>query len=396
MFSGVIKGRRRKIFPYSFLCSAATRVQMEPPITTFTDVLLLVHLLHASRLASITRCLAAGHSNHFFIIRRSSAERYVVLASQCFDAFSLECPQRLPASCMHQSSTADRSPYHNLVTAHKNDGNLLGLSSRALSFRTHLLRRVFSLVITLPLPAPAAIHGVALAAASTSFTPGERAEEGSAGRVYFSQSRELGETAPRSQLRAKAHAPARSSLTVDRLAHSLADDLIGLPAAAMWRRGFLVLLGVAAALAGPISRQVGVSDKVRIVSRNESSDCEWDGAVYHNGEPVPNLANPCETCICSGGEVECSVIQCGWRNDCEGVYTDGACCPSYDHCPPKDAVEANEAVTQVSQAQEQVEVEASEAGIQASQDQEHVGVQANEAVTEASQAQELAEVEAMS
>lgn len=88
---------------------------------------------------------------------------------------------------------------------------------------------VFQLVITLPLPAPAAIHGVALAAASTSFTPGERAEEGSAGRVYFSQSRELGETAPRSQLRAKAHAPARSSLTVDRLAHSLADDLIGLP-----------------------------------------------------------------------------------------------------------------------------------------------------------------------
>ncbi|XP_037779417.1 kielin/chordin-like protein [Penaeus monodon] len=221
----------------------------------------------------------------------------------------------------------------------------------------------------------------------------------------------------------------------------------------MWRRGFLVLLGVAAAVASPISRQVGVSDKVGIVTRNESAvcvideevyaegeylptadpceecqckppgfacfvisceykpgcralqrsglccpeyrcDCEWDGVVYHNGEPVPNLANPCETCICSGGEVECSVIQCEWRNDCEGIYTDGVCCPSYDHCPPKDAVQANEAVTEASQAQEQAEVEANEAITEASQAQEQAEVEANEAITEASQAQEQAEVEA--
>lgn len=90
---------------------------------------------------------------------------------------------------------------------------------------------VFQPVIIFPLPAPAAIHGVALAAASTYFTPGERAEEVSRRRVYLSQSRELGETAPRSQLRAKPLTPASSSLGGSRFVHllsRLADDLIGL------------------------------------------------------------------------------------------------------------------------------------------------------------------------
>ncbi|KAK8740813.1 hypothetical protein OTU49_002700, partial [Cherax quadricarinatus] len=100
----------------------------------------------------------------------------------------------------------------------------------------------------------------------------------------------------------------------------------------MWRAVFLVMVGLAIVAAGPLSRQVGISDNIAVTLRNNTQDCQKDGVVYLTGERVEDPSNPCETCYCSGGEIVCSVIPCVWRDDCEGRHTAGVCCPSYDHC----------------------------------------------------------------
>ncbi|MPC83233.1 hypothetical protein E2C01_077937 [Portunus trituberculatus] len=60
--------------------------------------------------------------------------------------------------------------------------------------------------------------------------------------------------------------------------------------------------------------------------------CQKDGVEIPEGEIVKDPKNPCETCVCKGGDIVCTVDSCPWRDDCEGRYTDGVCCPSYDHC----------------------------------------------------------------
>lgn len=37
-------------------------------------------------------------------------------------------------------------------------------------------------------------------------------------------------------------------------------------------------------------------------------------------------------CYCNGGEIVCTSIVCYTRNDCQGYYLPGDCCPKYDNC----------------------------------------------------------------
>lgn len=62
-------------------------------------------------------------------------------------------------------------------------------------------------------------------------------------------------------------------------------------------------------------------------------DCEHKGKLYNNGEKVSKSdESPCRVCFCNGGEIVCTSIVCYTRNDCQGYYLPGDCCPKYDNC----------------------------------------------------------------
>lgn len=62
-------------------------------------------------------------------------------------------------------------------------------------------------------------------------------------------------------------------------------------------------------------------------------DCEHKGKVYNNGEKINKSdESACTVCFCNGGEIVCTSIVCYTRNDCQGYYLPGDCCPKYDNC----------------------------------------------------------------
>ncbi|XP_015374207.1 PREDICTED: uncharacterized protein LOC107169085 isoform X3 [Diuraphis noxia] len=62
-------------------------------------------------------------------------------------------------------------------------------------------------------------------------------------------------------------------------------------------------------------------------------DCEHKGKQYNNGEKVNESdESACRVCYCNGGEIVCTSIVCYTRNDCQGYYLPGDCCPKYDNC----------------------------------------------------------------
>ncbi|XP_072047825.1 uncharacterized protein [Amphiura filiformis] len=67
----------------------------------------------------------------------------------------------------------------------------------------------------------------------------------------------------------------------------------------------------------------------------EASDCEVQGVVYSNGDPIPS-DNPCEfNCVCQAGQKMCAVMSCQPAPDmnCVSIPIDGECCPSTYNCP---------------------------------------------------------------
>ncbi|XP_063882384.1 von Willebrand factor C and EGF domain-containing protein-like [Scylla paramamosain] len=84
-----------------------------------------------------------------------------------------------------------------------------------------------------------------------------------------------------------------------------------------------------------------------------SCGCQKDGVEIPEGETVNDPRNPCESCVCKGGEFVCTVESCLWRDDCMGRYTPGICCPSYDHCPVTDSAGEASAVDQGQQEGEE-------------------------------------------
>ncbi|XP_035436157.2 mucin-5AC [Spodoptera frugiperda] len=62
-------------------------------------------------------------------------------------------------------------------------------------------------------------------------------------------------------------------------------------------------------------------------------ECEQEGRVYGNGEKLVDPADPCRVCYCQGGEVVCRRIACFVRDDCTPRLVPGRCCPEYDNCP---------------------------------------------------------------
>ncbi|CAI6365751.1 unnamed protein product [Macrosiphum euphorbiae] len=62
-------------------------------------------------------------------------------------------------------------------------------------------------------------------------------------------------------------------------------------------------------------------------------DCEHKGKQYNNGEKINKSdESECRVCFCNGGEIVCTSIVCYTRNDCQGYYLPGDCCPKYDNC----------------------------------------------------------------
>lgn len=62
-------------------------------------------------------------------------------------------------------------------------------------------------------------------------------------------------------------------------------------------------------------------------------DCEHKGKLYNNGEKINKSdESACRVCFCNGGEIVCTSIMCYTRNDCQGYYLPGDCCPKYDNC----------------------------------------------------------------
>lgn len=62
-------------------------------------------------------------------------------------------------------------------------------------------------------------------------------------------------------------------------------------------------------------------------------DCEHKGKQYNNGEKINKSdESACRVCFCNGGEIVCTPIVCYTRNDCQGYYLPGDCCPKYDNC----------------------------------------------------------------
>ncbi|KAF0751055.1 Kielin/chordin-like protein [Aphis craccivora] len=62
-------------------------------------------------------------------------------------------------------------------------------------------------------------------------------------------------------------------------------------------------------------------------------DCEHKGKQYNNGEKINKSdESDCRVCFCNGGEIVCTSIVCYTRNDCQGYYLPGDCCPKYDNC----------------------------------------------------------------
>lgn len=62
-------------------------------------------------------------------------------------------------------------------------------------------------------------------------------------------------------------------------------------------------------------------------------DCEHKGKLYNNGEKIDTPdESACRVCFCNGGEIVCTSIVCYTRNDCQGYYLPGDCCPKYDNC----------------------------------------------------------------
>ncbi|XP_060850270.1 uncharacterized protein LOC132929155 [Rhopalosiphum padi] len=62
-------------------------------------------------------------------------------------------------------------------------------------------------------------------------------------------------------------------------------------------------------------------------------DCEHKGKQYNNGEKINKSdESACRVCFCNGGEIVCTSIVCYTRNDCQGYYLPGDCCPKYDNC----------------------------------------------------------------
>ncbi|KAH3890732.1 hypothetical protein DPMN_014820 [Dreissena polymorpha] len=55
------------------------------------------------------------------------------------------------------------------------------------------------------------------------------------------------------------------------------------------------------------------------------SRCEVKGVNYEEGVIVPSkTANPCESCICRNGSVQCTIMIC---LVCKGITPPGQCCP---------------------------------------------------------------------
>ncbi|KAJ6646350.1 Phospholipase A2 group XV [Pseudolycoriella hygida] len=69
-------------------------------------------------------------------------------------------------------------------------------------------------------------------------------------------------------------------------------------------------------------------------------ECKLNGTTYDNGDKIVDPENPCEVCVCRGGDINCNALKCYTRNDCKNVtYTPGVCCPEYGNCPPLENVE---------------------------------------------------------
>ncbi|XP_072047066.1 kielin/chordin-like protein [Amphiura filiformis] len=72
-----------------------------------------------------------------------------------------------------------------------------------------------------------------------------------------------------------------------------------------------------------------------LIHECSSGVCSTSNAA--DSQPIPSL-NPCQSCDCFNGELMCAVAACQAPPDgienCEPIYTEGVCCPSYDHCLP--------------------------------------------------------------
>ncbi|KAL1451514.1 hypothetical protein WDU94_005881 [Cyamophila willieti] len=67
-----------------------------------------------------------------------------------------------------------------------------------------------------------------------------------------------------------------------------------------------------------------------------SLDCYHGGAIYHDGESIPNSERPCEHCYCVRGDIVCAVQDCGQPlkgKDCTpNPIPAGQCCPTTYEC----------------------------------------------------------------
>uniref|UniRef100_A0A8D9B877 VWFC domain-containing protein n=2 Tax=Cacopsylla melanoneura TaxID=428564 RepID=A0A8D9B877_9HEMI len=72
-----------------------------------------------------------------------------------------------------------------------------------------------------------------------------------------------------------------------------------------------------------------------------SLDCYHGGAIYHDGESIPNSDRPCEHCYCVRGDIVCAVQDCGQPlkgKDCTpNPIPAGQCCPTTYECPNSTA-----------------------------------------------------------
>ncbi|XP_072039473.1 uncharacterized protein [Amphiura filiformis] len=59
------------------------------------------------------------------------------------------------------------------------------------------------------------------------------------------------------------------------------------------------------------------------------------GRPINQNQPIPST-DPCQMCNCYNGEPVCAIIDCPFpppgAENCQPIYTDDECCPSYDHC----------------------------------------------------------------
>ncbi|KAF4523559.1 hypothetical protein B566_EDAN012007 [Ephemera danica] len=52
-------------------------------------------------------------------------------------------------------------------------------------------------------------------------------------------------------------------------------------------------------------------------------ECKLGERTYDNGERIPEEGGPCQVCYCRGGTVQCAVLECFWRDDCEPRSPEG-------------------------------------------------------------------------